>query len=207
MEAPVRQHSSILTLALTFFGGLVLMPVIVMPFVPQFAAASTEYGDLLRNMQILSGVLTLFYVLLRRSEGDFRALFIVTLFLFAGSESSGDIARRFGVASLRPLEMLFTFSLFIYGALALAAAIAEERRGDWFHHALVTAVVGFVFLSATRIYFERKGAAWDERGRFFTLIILALLGVQIVVVLICAEVRARRAELTAKAQRREEQQE
>jgi peptidoglycan/LPS O-acetylase OafA/YrhL len=191
MDSPIRHHNSILTLALTFFAGLVLMPLVVFPFISQFATATAEYGDLLRNMQVLSGVLTLFYVVMRRSEGDFRALFILNVLLFAGAETFSDIARRFGVSSLHSMEMLFTVSLFIYGALALAAAIADERRGDWFHHALVTAVIGFVFLAGARMYFERKGPGWDERSRYFTFVVLGLLAVQIVCMLVCAEIRNR----------------
>ena len=191
MDSPIRHHNSILTLALTFFAGLVLMPLVVFPFISQFASATAEYGDLLRNMQVLSGVLTLFYVVMRRSEGDFRALFIINVLLFAGAETFSDICRRFGISSLHSMEMLFTVSLFIYGALALAAAIADERRGDWFHHALVTAVIGFVFLAGARMYFDRKGPAWDERSRYFTFVVMGLLAVQVVCMLVCAEIRNR----------------
>ena len=189
---PLQHHPSILTLAITFFLGLVAMPLLVFPFVPQFATASSEYGNLLRNMQILSGIVTLLYVILRRSEGDFRALFMLSLALFVAAETMTGLSRHFGIQALHPLEMLFTFALFLYSALALSAAIAEQRRGDWFHHALVTANIGFIFLSAVRVYFEKKGPSYEGYSRVFTFIVVLLLTFQIAGVLIWGEISTRR---------------
>ena len=197
-HAPQRHHTSILTLAITFFIGLVAMPLVVFPFIPQFATASAEYGNLLRNMQILSGILTLLYVILRRSEGDFRSLFMLTVGLFAATEGLAGMSHYFGVQALHPLEMLFSFALFMYSCLTLAAAIAEERRGDWFHHALVNTVIGFVLLSAVRFYFEKKGPQYEERARMFIFVVMLLLALQLAVLLVWAEIRARRKGADAK---------
>lgn len=187
-----RHHPSILTLAIAFFVGLVAMPLIIFPFIPQFASASAEYGNLLRNMQILSGILTLLYVILRRSEGDFRSLFMLTVGLFAATEAFTELSYYFGIPALHALEMLFAFALFMYSCLTLAAAIAEERRGDWFHHALVNTVIGFIILSAVRFYYEKKGALYEDHGRRFTFIVMLLLALQLAVLVVWAEIRARR---------------
>jgi hypothetical protein len=189
---PIQHHPSIQTLAITFFIGLVVMPWIVFPFVPQFAAASAEYGNILRNMQILSGIVTLLYVILRRTEGDFHALFMLSVGLFVAAEALTGMGRFFGIQALRPLEMLFTFALFLYSALSLSAAIAEQRRGDWFHHALVTANIGFIFLAMVRFYFEKKGPLYEGKGRVFTFVVVLLLTFQIAGVLIWGEICARR---------------
>jgi hypothetical protein len=191
-------HPSVLTAALTFFLGLVVVPWILFPFVPHVATLSTGYNETLRNLQILTGITTIVYVILRRTEGDFRALFLISTALFVLSEGLNAISRKLSSQALSPLEIQFTTTMLVYGSLGLTAAIAEGRQSDWYHRALVAAITGFIAVAGLKIYFEMRGAAYGARERFALLIVTSLVALHVGIVLLLAELGSRRRRPVAK---------
>jgi hypothetical protein len=181
-------HPSVLTAALTFFLGLVLVPLLLFPFLPH-AAALSGYSDSLRNLQILTGIMTIIYVVLRRTEGDFRALFIISTGLFALTEGLDAVSRRLATHSLVPLEMQFATAMLVYSSLALTAAIAEGDRRNWYQRALVAAVTGFIGLAGMRVYFQMRGGGSGAWERIAILIVTTLVTLHVGGILVWGELR------------------
>jgi hypothetical protein len=77
------------------------------------------------RLQVVISVATLLYLILRRAEGDFRALFAVALGLFVATEGVGAIARGYGFITLNELAKPLNVSLFIFSSLAITAAVAD----------------------------------------------------------------------------------
>jgi len=127
-------HPSVLTLAVTFCGGLIALHLAVTLFAPQWLPLVPGYRSLVWRLQLVIAVATLLYLVLRRGEGDFRALFIVALALFAAAEGLGVLARWYGFLALNELAKPFNVALFIFSSLGLSAAIADRmwqgRRGS-----------------------------------------------------------------------------
>jgi len=173
---PRLHHPSVLTLAVTFCGGLIALHLAVTLFAPQWLPLVPGYRSLVWRLQVVITVATLLYLILRRGEGDFRALFIVALGLFAATESFGALARWYGLIALNELAKPFNVALFIFSSLALSAAIADwgwrgqqqpaarGGRRDRHHFALVLANTGFLFLSAMRGTMEMRGQELNSKA-------------------------------------------
>ncbi|MCY3021489.1 MAG: hypothetical protein NTW87_20940 [Planctomycetota bacterium] len=189
---PGQHHPAILTLAVTFCGGLVVLWMVATWISPPWLPATPAYGNLLWHLQLLIVAATVLYLVLRRAEGDFRALFIVALGLFLVTESLGALARGYGFTTLHDLGKPFNLTLFIYSSLAVTAAIADGRRREAYHGALVAAATGFLCLATLRAAFEMKGREMD--GRVNNVMTVALGGIVICVAfsLLKHEITARR---------------
>ena len=169
-------HPSVLTLAVTFCGGLIALHLAVTLFAPQWLPLVPGYRSLVWRLQLVITVATLLYLILRRAEGDFRALFIVALGLFAGAESLGATARWYGFIALNELAKPFNVALFIFSSLALSAAIADwgwrgqqppAARGakrDRHAFALALANMGFLFLACLRGTLEMRGHELSDKA-------------------------------------------
>src|SRR5687767_14412400 len=68
-----RHHASVLTAALTFCFGLILLRMIATFMGTRLGALMLIHSEL-TSLQMLVAVCTVLYVVLRRSEGDFHAL-------------------------------------------------------------------------------------------------------------------------------------
>src|SRR4051812_24727398 len=142
------RHASVLTLVLTLSIGLVLFRIVLI------ATGSPAYGELLFPLQFTAGIAAIFYLILRRSEGDFRALLMVSLGLFLATEVTGALAREYGMLALNKLGREFNLTLFIFSGIAITAAVADGRRTDRFQASLIAANMGLLFLAAIRTIFH-----------------------------------------------------
>lgn len=198
---PRLHHPSVLTLAVTFCGGLVALHLAVTLFAPQWLPLVPGYKSLVWRLQLVTTVATLLYLILRRGEGDFRALFIVALGLFAGAESLGALARWYGFIALNDLAKPFNVALFIFSSLALSAAIADwawraprqpPAAGgggrDRHHFALVLANIGFLFLSSMRGAMEMRGHEPNNKANALISAVLATIALCVGAGLFKAEV-------------------
>ncbi|MGD0092450.1 MAG: hypothetical protein ABSE73_21250 [Planctomycetota bacterium] len=180
-------HSSVLTLALTFCGGLIAVHLAVGILAPHWLALTPGYKALVWRLQLVIAAATVLYLILRRGEGDFRALFIVVLGLFAIVEGLCVLARWHGFLALNELARPFNVALFIFSSLALSAAIADRTRQsqpppaaapcarhDPHHFALLLASIAFLFLSCLRGAIEMHQQELSERANVYTCAVLAV---------------------------------
>src|SRR5262245_14333384 len=75
--APTLKHPAVLTLVLTYSIGLVLLRTILVAVGWRQLAISPAMGELFWQLQFTGVASTALYLILRRSEGDFRALLLV----------------------------------------------------------------------------------------------------------------------------------
>lgn len=148
-----RQFASVLTLVLTFCVGLVGLRM-VLAALGLRASISSGASGALWNLELIIVLSTVLYLLLRRGEGDFRALFVVAFGLFACSEGLSALARSYGLAALGGLSLLFSQAMMVYAALALSAAVTEGWLKDIYHRKLVGISVGFMALGICHILLE-----------------------------------------------------
>jgi hypothetical protein len=205
---PKLHHPSILTLAVTFCGGLIALHLAVTLFAPQWLPLVPGYKALVWRLQLVIALATLLYLVLRRGEGDFCALFIVALGLFAAVESLGALARWYGFLALNELAKPFNVALFIFSSLGLSAAVADRGwhrqpkpgnagtraqggRRDRHHFALVLADLGFLFLSCLRGGMEMRGLELNDKANVIIRNALA-------VVVLCVGAAVLRAEVLSK---------
>lgn len=168
------RHPSVITAVITFCVGLSALRIIIVYFGQHFTIASAAYGDVLWDLQLLITVATAVYLVLRRGEGDFRTLFVISFALFIATECLAALVRSYGFLSLKNLVVMFNMTLFIYSSLCLTAAIADGPRRDLYPRCLTRATVGFMFYSALRTFFEIKGRDSEMRTNF--IMSLALTG-------------------------------
>jgi hypothetical protein len=190
----IKHHPSVVTAAVTFCLGLVLLRIVAAFIGPRLSVAYMMTGELLTNLQLLVAVCTVVYVILRRSEGDFRALFIVSLGLFAATEGLGALARGYGVLTLDGIATLFNLTLFMYASLALTASLADGPRKDFHQRALTFASLGFVLLASMRTIFEMRtgSTAPNDRQNFATTIVIFTVAAYIALLVIRGETTGRR---------------
>ncbi|MFH0937709.1 MAG: hypothetical protein V1899_00255 [Planctomycetota bacterium] len=185
------RHTSIMIMALTFCAGLVILCLLPGVLGLRFGLGLLAYNERLVDLQILVVICTLLYLTLRRSEGDFRALFIIAFSLFVGTEGLAALARSYGLITLDAFDIIFNISLFMYSSLALTAAIADGPKRDFYHYALLIASLGFLLLATLRICFDlRPGGALEYRNQVIAAI-LAIIAISIIVMIIREELRTR----------------
>jgi len=176
------RHGSVLTAVITFCLGLSLLRV-VMVAIGSRSFSSAAYGEMLWQLQLLTASGALVYVVLRRSEGDFRALFIISLILYVGTECSAALARDYGFLALNRLCALFNMGLFIFSTMTITAAVADGWRVDRYRVCLLLALGGFIGLAALRTFFLVRTRVFDDHantiGTLFLTGIVLYLGVML----------------------------
>jgi hypothetical protein len=186
-----QRHSSLLTAVITFCLGLSLLRLVFLYLGPRFTLASSAYNDLLWQLQIVVTVVTLIYVVLRRGEGDFKALFIISLGLFITTEAVSALLHSFGLLSMAGPCILFNMALLIYSSLTLTAAVADGPKKDLYDKCLMTANMGFMFTSALRTFLEMRGQDAGMRGNLSMTLVLSALIIYLGVMLIRGELNFR----------------
>jgi len=204
-DAPVYKHSSILTAVLTFCIGLLLLCALFSWLSPNFAFATQNYGQMLWRLQSVVAAGTLFYLILRRSEGDFRALFCVALALFAIGEGLGAVVRFYGVLTLGSLTSLVGMALCIFSSLALSASFADGPRRDGYARILSFVTSGMMFMAAMRVFYDMRLRDVDVRGNRLIAGVLGFLALVVGVSLFICWMKERQArqklsDATAKSQ-------
>ena len=123
---PVRHHPQVLVAALTFCFGLFLVRVGLAWWGPvYFSAFHHPWSDPLIVLGVVAGIATIAYLLLRADEGDFTALLVVSLLLFAVEELLTFFSRSYGVLTFKGFANLLAFCAAIYSSLALTAVVYE----------------------------------------------------------------------------------
>jgi hypothetical protein len=140
-----RAAGSVCSAVLTFCAGLAGVWVFFYFRQPAVLGALT----LLVCACILGAAL---YLLLRREEGDFRALALVGLGLFALQELFSYLALVHGLLRFHEPGVLFAFASAVYSALALFASLYEKspRASPLLFSALRFAAGGVFLLSVLR---------------------------------------------------------
>ena len=173
-RAPVlRHHPAVVTGAVTFCLGLVVLRTLSFVITPKLAVSSI-YGDMLWNLQMLIGACTVVYLVLRRGEGDFRALFIIALSLFAAEEGLNALATKFGLFALQGLSMVLNISTFIYSSLALTAGMADGRTRDPFQRSLTGANFGILVITLLRVLLQTSRRSLEDENRVSAFVLLAV---------------------------------
>lgn len=190
-DAPVYKHSSILTAVLTFCIGLLVLCALFSWLSPNFAFATQSYAQMLWRLQSVVAAGTLLYLILRRSEGDFRALFCVALTLFAISEGLSAVVRFYGVLTLGSLTSLMGMALCIFSSLALSASFADGPRRDGYARILSFVTSGLMFMAAMRIFYDMRTRDVDVRGNRLSAAVLAFLALIVGVSLLACYLKER----------------
>jgi hypothetical protein len=164
------RHPQTLASVLTFCFGLLLVPLIL---------SWWGIGPLtqLNSLRVVTAGATVLYLLLRVDEGDFRALFCVSLIIFVGQEVLVYASRAYGTLSFQGLAVFLAFASAIYSSLALTAAAydAQHARQDRYHWLAFLACLTVLLLSllralgptlahATRAWVKQSGLLLDPAG-------------------------------------------
>ena len=164
-KARTGRHPQVFAAAVTFSLGLVLVRIMLACFGPEHhkPPASIWKDPLLLLMAVSAGT-TLLYSVLRMEEGDFRALFLLTLGLFLAAEVLEYLASVFALVRVQELGTVLSFSVSIYGLLALTSAFYDypQARLDPIRSPLVASCLGISTASAARALAPVAGLA-DER--------------------------------------------
>lgn len=171
--ATLRHHPAVVTGAVTFCLGLVVLRTVSLALMPRLAS-SNAYGEMLWNLQMLVAACTVAYLILRRGEGDFKALFVITFGLFAASEGLGVLASKYGLFALQSLSMVMNITIFIYSSLTLTASLADGPSRELYQRALVGANLGFLFVSVLRVFLEIGRRSMEDENRVTTIVMLAV---------------------------------
>ncbi len=173
------QHPAISAAVLTFCGGLVLLRVYLMA-VHGGGRSVPAYAEVLMQLQMIAVLGAAMYWLLRRSEGDFRALLGVSLVLFACGEGLNTLARNYGLLPLLRLGSVFNIALFLYSSLTITAAIADlprarfaQNRPGNAHAALVVSSFGLMLFSTLRLFLQISRRDLDDAANHVATLVLA----------------------------------
>jgi hypothetical protein len=109
--------------------------------------AGFEY---LRWLETIAIVFSVIYIILRESEGDFRALFLIALALYVGQEALVYSANTFWIGSFNSLGILITFATSNYTALALIAAVYDPPSSDPYRTPMLVSCLVILLVSAVR---------------------------------------------------------
>jgi len=122
VNGPVeRNHPQIVAATVTFCLGLLLVRALMALWMSDRYRPASVGSDPLLLLEIFSACGTLLFLVLRGEEGDFRALFLVTVLLFIGEEVLSSIALIFGPVQIRVLSTVMAFATSIFGSLAVIA--------------------------------------------------------------------------------------
>lgn len=120
-----RKHSQVLAAAVTFCLGLLVVRVVLGFWLPMRFAALSVGGDPLILLEAAAAAGTIVYVLLRGEEGDFRALFVVTLIFFLAQEGMSFVAATYGLLQFRVYGLVVAFATTVYASLGVISALYD----------------------------------------------------------------------------------
>jgi hypothetical protein len=185
-SSDVQHHPSIMASALTFCAGAIALRLVA-------RLAGGRLGgfvmaeDLVASLQVVVCIATLLYLLLRRSEGDFRSLFIVTFGLFCTTEGLSVMSRTYGLYTLESLIMVVNIGVFIYSSLSVTASLADGPKRDPYPRVLMGASAGFMLFATLRTFLGLRSAGFDRKQEIIIVIVLAAIAVHMLVLLMLAE--------------------
>ena len=148
-----RHHPQTLVAALTFCLGLFLVRLVLMWWGPRYLSSLHHpWSDPLITLGVVATGATVLYLFLRLDEGDFNALLIVSLILFAGQEALSYFSRTYGVLTFLGLANLVAFSAAIYSSLALTTVVYDGPgvKRDESHRLAIVAAAALFVLSILR---------------------------------------------------------
>jgi hypothetical protein len=145
-------HPPVLKLAIAFCIGLIVMQVVAfaMGLNPPPAGHGTPFWHL--NLVIV--ICTALYIVLRRTEGDFRALFVTAFALFIFGEGLSILARFYGISALHNLSGVFRHAMLVFSSLTITAGAAEARLRSPHERLMLAASGGFLFLAALHLMLD-----------------------------------------------------
>ena len=123
-------HQQVVVAAVTFCLGIALLQPFLSVCRDWFGGrvpGPAESGPLRLLLGVVAGS-TILYLFVRREEGDFRALMLLTVGLFGLSEVVAFAYRVAGSSGFQMVSALFTITSVVYGVLALCAALVERTR-------------------------------------------------------------------------------
>ena len=171
----VRLHAPVLKLALAFCLGLGAMQLMLI--YSDAGASSAGRAAPFWQLNLLIGTCTLVYLLLRRLEGDFRALFLIAFCLFAAGEGVALFARAYGINALHLIGALFRHGLLVFSSLSLTAGAADSPAQTRHERVMFAATCGFLFLSILNLlleYTHRESALVQDAATALVALALAL---------------------------------
>ena len=145
-----RKHPQVVAAVITFCVGLLFVRFLVGYWGPGRLSLGSGGFESLRMLEFIAIIFSICYIILRESEGDFRALFLVALALYAGEETLVFCANTFWIGSFHSLGILTTFAACIYSALALIAAVYDPPGTDPYRPPLLVACLAILLVSAIR---------------------------------------------------------
>ena len=169
-----RLHAPVLKLALAFCLGLGAMQLLLLN---SDAAAASGRAAPFWQLNLLIGTCTLVYVLLRRLEGDFRALFLIAFCLFVAGEGLALFARAYGINALHLIGALFRHGLLVFSSLSLTAGAADSLAQSRHERVMFAATCGFLFLSILNLlmeYTRRESALVQDAATALVALAVAL---------------------------------
>ena|GEM_PF-1931394 len=149
-------HPAIVAFSMTIVSALMILRIFLYFFKGQQLTAALVYSEMLWQLQTVTLAATGLHLMLRRSEGDFRALFIVSLLTFLATEGLAALSRSYGITTLARLLIPFNLALFTYSGLALTAAVADGFSGNKLRRVLLAASGCFLTISIFRAVLETK---------------------------------------------------
>jgi hypothetical protein len=171
-----RRHPQTLASVLTFCFGLAAITVIL-------AWWSSNPLGLLNHLRVAAMAGTLVYLLLRTDEGDFRALFMVALGIFALQEALVYSSRVYGTLQFQDLASLLAVCSAIFASLGLTAAAydAQQEPQDRYETMSFLACLIILLLSLLRVvepWLTHSQVGWLSRvGSQLGLVSLIVLAV------------------------------
>lgn len=186
-KAQAVRHPQVFAAAVTFCLGLILVRIMLAYFGPEhYKPPASAWNDPLLLLMAVSAGTTVLYAVLRLEEGDFRALFLLTLGLFIGAEVLEYLAAVFALAKIQDLGTVFSFSVSIYGLLALASAFYDfpKSRLDSSQSPLVAACVGLSAASCSRALAPVAGLVDERIPELLGAVVLMVAAVSLVTALV-----------------------
>ncbi|MBI3831394.1 MAG: hypothetical protein HY291_17885 [Planctomycetes bacterium] len=122
----VRKHSQILAASVTFCLGLLLVRVLLGVLRPGRFPPLTSGDDPLVLLEMVAAGGTVLYMVLRGEEGDFRALFLVSLMLFMGQEAMSFVAGAYGLMQFTVFALVAAFATTVFSSLGLITYFYEN---------------------------------------------------------------------------------
>lgn len=166
-DAVPQLHLPIFRLALSFCFGLATMQIAA--FAMGLHAPTTGHAGPLWHLNILVGVCVATYWPVRRNEGDFRALFITSICLFALGEGLSALAHAYGMGSLRDLSGDFRNALLVFSSLALTAGATDTTPHTQHERTMFAASGGFLLLAIVHLILKFKRIENDAVEDFATI--------------------------------------
>lgn len=142
------KHPQVATAAVVFCMGLLVVRMAFGFLQAQQLQSLREGYDPLLSLVFVAGAGTLFFLMLRTEEGDFNALFLVALGLFAVQEALTYLWTAYGLGEFQTLGIPVLFSSCVYAMLALVAHMYDPLVLRTSRNRRLLAVAAFAMLGA-----------------------------------------------------------